>query len=139
MTRAVCGFLFSPEMDRVVLIRKNRPEWQAGLLNGVGGKVEEDEFAEQAVAREFAEETGMRVDHWRAFCLHRDKSHGYEVVYYAAVGAVESARTTTDEEIVVCAVADVPHLEVIPNLRWLIPMALDPEMKHARTVWADAP
>ena len=33
-----CGFLFSQDRTRVVLIRKRRPAWQAGKLNGVGGK-----------------------------------------------------------------------------------------------------
>src|SRR5690349_13991679 len=36
------GFLFDGT-GRVVLIRKRRPAWQAGLLNGVGGKVEPGE------------------------------------------------------------------------------------------------
>ena len=33
----VCGFLFSRDRARVLLIRKRRPAWQAGKLNGLGG------------------------------------------------------------------------------------------------------
>jgi hypothetical protein len=35
----VVGFAFDTD-GRVALIRKNRPEWQAGRLNGIGGHVE---------------------------------------------------------------------------------------------------
>ena len=39
MQEYVCGLLFSVDRTRVLLIRKRRPAWQAGRLNGVGGKV----------------------------------------------------------------------------------------------------
>ena len=38
----VTGFLFSPDKKSVVLINKNRPAFQVGKLNGVGGKIEEN-------------------------------------------------------------------------------------------------
>ena len=31
------GFLFNPDETKVVLIKKNRHDWEKGLLNGVGG------------------------------------------------------------------------------------------------------
>ena len=37
VTGYACGFLFSDDRRHVVLIRKRRPAWQAGKLNGVGG------------------------------------------------------------------------------------------------------
>lgn len=39
MNSYVCGFLMSYDMDKVVLIKKNRPDWQKGKWNGVGGKI----------------------------------------------------------------------------------------------------
>ncbi len=35
----VVGFMFTEDEKQVVLIEKKRPEWQAGKLNGVGGKI----------------------------------------------------------------------------------------------------
>lgn len=56
-TRYVLGFAM--DRDYVLLLRKARPAWQAGLLNGVGGKVEAyDTSISDAMSREFAEETG---------------------------------------------------------------------------------
>src|SRR5687767_15783507 len=60
----VCGFLFDPERTQVLLIRKRRPAWQAGKLNGVGGKMEGQETALDAMRRECVEETGLRVNSW---------------------------------------------------------------------------
>ena len=61
MQQYVCGFLFSVDRSRVLLIRKNRPAWQAGKLNGVGGKVEPGESIQKAMTREFREEAGLTL------------------------------------------------------------------------------
>ena len=58
----VVGFLFNPDMTEVVLIKKNRPDWQKGLLNGVGGKIESGEDPITAMIREFKEETGIKLE-----------------------------------------------------------------------------
>ena len=54
----VLGFAFTTD-GRVALIQKKRPAWQAGRLNGIGGKVEGTEHSAAAMVREFREETGV--------------------------------------------------------------------------------
>lgn len=56
--RFVLGFCFDIGYHNVLLIEKNRPPWQAGKLNGIGGKIEEGESPSGAMVREFQEETG---------------------------------------------------------------------------------
>lgn len=51
------GFAFYK--DKVVLIKKNRPDFQKGKLNGIGGSLEGDEDPVSAMVREFKEETGI--------------------------------------------------------------------------------
>jgi len=55
ITQYVAGFLFDETLENVVLIRKNRPKWQAGKLNGVGGHVEARETSIETMHREFKE------------------------------------------------------------------------------------
>lgn len=59
MNRYVVAFVFNETLNRVWLIRKNKPEWQKGCLNGIGGKIEEGETAEEAMHRELLEESGV--------------------------------------------------------------------------------
>jgi len=78
----VVGFMFNRHGDAVVLIEKKKPDWQKGLLNGVGGKIEVMESPIDAMVREFKEETGadtlpgmwqpfakMEGDDWEVYCL----------------------------------------------------------------------
>jgi len=55
--RYVLGFMFDRDYAEVALILKNRPAWQAGKWNGIGGKIEGDETPHAAMVREFTEET----------------------------------------------------------------------------------
>jgi 8-oxo-dGTP diphosphatase len=58
------GFAFD-DLGRVCLITKDKPDWQKGKLNGVGGSIEPGEMPIDAMVREFKEETGVEVPIWR--------------------------------------------------------------------------
>ena len=119
----VAGFCFSGCGERVALIRKLNPEWQRGLLNGIGGKVEPGENPHEAMVREFEEETGAHIEGWRSFCTattEEDRLH-----FFTARGDLTALQSAEDEEVVTVDVADIPTLDTIPNLRWLVPLALD--------------
>jgi 8-oxo-dGTP diphosphatase len=131
MTRYVVGFMFDAMGNNVVLIKKTKPQWQAGKLNGVGGKVEPGETPHQAMAREFQEESGVLTPPawWEAFCtLHGDN---FEVECFRAFSDVcfRGARTMEGEEIVKGISSLVPDLAragaAVSNLGWLVTMALD--------------
>lgn len=69
MQKYVLGFAFDLELDYVCLIEKQKPDWQKGKLNGIGGKVEVGESSRNAMVREFREETGVDTngDDWDFF------------------------------------------------------------------------
>lgn len=121
----VVGFMLDPTLSKVVLIRKAKPEWQKGLLNGVGGKVGdhvEGETPEQAIGREFREETGMDGLDWSKFLTLRTPHS--ELHFFRAVGNVHRCLTMTEEEVSVFDVHDVmDRCDTIPNIRWCIQMA----------------
>jgi 8-oxo-dGTP diphosphatase len=126
LTEYVVGFNFiGPEQRRqVVLIQKIKPAWQAGLFNGVGGKIEANETPLAAMVREYREETGELITHWEPFCTQVFKEA--VVHFFKAFNDETTARTTTKESI---AIFDMESLfetpkYFIPNLLWLIPMAL---------------
>jgi len=125
----VAGFLFSEDTSQLVLIRKNKPEWQKGLLNGVGGKIElTDESPLFAMIREFKEETGVEIKEWKEFC--KLQSNSFEVYFFKAFGDISQVKTMEEEQIEVINVSDLYSEDVISNLDWLIPMALDTDNIH---------
>lgn len=119
----VVGFLFDTRRNHVALIRKARPAWQAGCLNGVGGKIEDLENADAAMVREFREETGVEIHNWRMFATL--VIPGCRVYCYVAFGGFQAFRTDTDEPVNWYDLDELETEKTIPNLRWLIPMALD--------------
>ena len=126
MTAYTLGFIFDKELSRVLLIYKQRPDWQKGRLNGVGGKIEQEEQSLACIVREVGEETGLQTTAEEWICVGEIKSNSYRVDVYARVhrGELSDALTVTDEEIEWCTVDELPG-EVLPNLHWLIPLALD--------------
>lgn len=134
MRRWVCGFLFDEPAHYVMLIRKNRPEWQAGKLNGIGGKVEPGEALPAAMRREFHEETGVRVapagtvdgHHFADLCWEEGIVHFFRA--FAPLATLERCRSMTDESVERHIVHKLgmpgPGLDnVVPNLLWLVPLA----------------
>lgn len=125
MTDYVCGFAFNEDATLVALIGKLRPEWQAGLLNGIGGHVERQEIPNVAMQREFFEEAGLGFSDWENFLVLMDANARWRVYFYRAFGVpLGKVESMTDERVGVYPVVDGP-LSVVPNLRWLIPLAAD--------------
>lgn len=122
-TRYVCGFFFDAA-NHVLLIRKARPAWQAGKLNGVGGKIEAGETPAEAMVREFHEECGLVTaeSDWRHYAT-LDGGFG-EVLFFSGRGDASGAQSMTDEQVVLIDAMALPE-NVVWNARWLIPMALD--------------
>lgn len=115
----VVGFLF--QQGRVCLIEKKRPGWQSGRLNGVGGHIEKYEAPFDAMVREFQEEAGAKITDWREFCLVWGDT--YKLYCFTSRDTDACPRTMTDEHLVWVSQTDLPD-KALPNLKWLIPLAL---------------
>ena len=124
----VVGFLFRNECE-AALVMKTRPAWQAGKLNGVGGKVEEGETPLVAMRREFLEEAGVAIADWREYA--RLSVAAGEIYFFVAHGD-HTIASMTDEEVGWYHIAALRELPVIENLRWLVPLALDRENKYTQ-------
>lgn len=131
----VLGFVFDETAQNVILIRKNRPDWQAGFLNGVGGKIELHEQSLcpcVAMVREFKEEAGVITleMEWNqpAILIGR---YGRVYVYSLFSDYIcNNATTMTDESIRVYPVYKIPELNTIHHVKWLVPMLID--LRHEK-------
>jgi 8-oxo-dGTP diphosphatase len=129
-TEYTLGFAFSADRHKMVVITKNRPQWQAGKWNGVGGHIELGETSIQCMIREFVEETGVQTTEsdWRP--LAKFSSDDFIVhSFYMFSDSIYDAKTLTDEEVSIITV-DLNEIRRFgqTNLPWLISLALDADM-----------
>jgi len=135
MKKYVTGFLFSKDSSHIVLINKINPQWQRGLFNGIGGKIEINESSIDAMVREFVEETGVTTQQADWTCYAKVvRPNCYDVdVYFAHSDLAFTAKTIEQEQVHIIKLIDLPN-NVIPNLRWLIPLALDQQADFSTPV-----
>jgi 8-oxo-dGTP diphosphatase len=74
--------------------------------------------------REFEEETGLHIEDWEEVVTIFNKVNDYEVTFFRAFGNVHAIQSKTEEEVWVYSARLLPN-NVIPNLRWIIPLAID--------------
>lgn len=100
LSRYVVGFLFDSEFRQVALIRKQKPQWQAGLLNGIGGKIEYGE---------------------------NNDGSSFECYFFFAVGEPALVSSREIEQIELHDVCDIcgGWEATIGNLPWLVALARD--------------
>lgn len=134
----VLGFAFDFDLEHVALIRKNRPKWQAGRLNGIGGKVDEGEHPESAMVREFDEETGKLFIIWQHFgqmtggnthdaqaTTNDRQSWIVDLFACRDFGELKGLKTVTDEQVLIVPVACIQDNKCVENLNWTIQAAID--------------
>lgn len=119
ITRYVCGFLFHD--DNVLLVRKNRPDWQAGLLNGVGGKCEGHETPHFSMVREFQEtDLGLSMaGNFKLFATEYLAAGSIEVYYFRASVSRDFPRPTQRHVNAILDIADdgtLAGVELIDNM-----------------------
>lgn len=96
----VLGIVINKEKNKVLLIRKTNPEWQRGLLNAIGGKIELEELPISAMVREFEEETGLKTSpsSWKELGTQGNE-HYIMYIYYMFSDIIFDAKSTTEEEV----------------------------------------
>lgn len=134
----VLGFIFCLEKRQVLLIRKNKPAFQKGFHNGIGGKVEPNEYPRAAMVRECEEECGLVTSEkeWRLFCEMdcQESTDGITptwhidcFVYNVTYERFKNLISTTDEVITIWSLMHIHTMNktLLGNTAWLIGMALD--------------
>lgn len=142
----VAGLLFSDNHDSVALIHKTHgPGNVVGKWNAVGGKIRtgterlrteaclsvfQTESSGAAMRREFTEEAGVDTADWELFLVLRGPDR--VVYFFRAFSSVDlfRVRTCSEEAVAVFRLGKLP--ELVPNLRWIIPMAAGHEDDYVR-------
>lgn len=126
MKRYVLGLRFSTDETQVTLLHKTRPAWQAGKCNGIGGHVEEGEDFNEAMIREAEEEIGAGDLNWERFAALQGCGW-FMWCYRAESDTIPPTHDDVGEEVEVVPLDKIllGKIPVIPNIRWLIPMALN--------------
>lgn len=133
MKHYVLGFIFSQDRKKVLLVKKEHPEWQAGRWNGIGGKIKEDDRSPlQAMQRECFEETntGYNWEHCITFVCSGGTVFVYKAISdYSSLEHPEGEIAFKQMEDELLAVWRVDGLAVSQHkidgdLNWLITVCL---------------
>lgn len=110
----------------VLLVLKERPAWQKGRLNLVGGKIEEGETPIQAAVRELKEESGFEPKYDTAFKLGEIIGVDCVVHCFSAFVGDKVDPQPRDEEDELVAWHSWEKIKddyrLMPNLRIIIPL-----------------
>lgn len=126
MQKYVVAFVFNTDFTSVLLMHKNRPAWQDGLVNGLGGKVNDGEDTFATVSREVEEESGLQIskDSWVKVGKVHSGSFTMDVFGHRYEGDMNDAVTKEDEPIEWFKVSELPS-NIIENVPWLVNITLD--------------
>jgi|CXWL01.1.fsa_nt_gi 8-oxo-dGTP diphosphatase len=138
------GFCFNLIADSVILIKKTHPKDQRGLLNGLGGRIGDQEATDGAMAREFEEESGFAVplrrwSHFATLICGKENNSTWIFCFVAFNDDVfrfldAGNEGTTEEKVRYYAIKDLHKYPKVANTDWLIRMAL-PINKHKGSVF----
>lgn len=125
------GFVFVkdravPTTEYVLLLKKKKPESQAGKYNGIGGGFEKKETREQCIVREAKEEANIDTteDQWTFVgTLYKPKKWRVHIAYiyidFTEVGKIPSQ--CDEGEFLLANSQNLPANTML-NLRWMIPL-----------------
>ncbi len=133
----VLGLIFNSDKSQILLINKKRPDWQLGMWNCIGGKIDEtDDTPLAAMDRECLEETGIKLVRVENFnhCITLVCPGGTLYVYASTIILNHIPfKQIEDEELRIFPVDCLPK-KLMHNLRWIIPFCLSsvqmPVMVH---------
>jgi 8-oxo-dGTP diphosphatase len=124
------GFIFTPSFDKVLLIHKVTPDWQKGNLNGIGGKIEEDESTLSCVVREVKEESNLSIpENYWVYVANLSSNNFFTDVFACKYdGQMTDAKSLEVEQIEWFSTRELPS-NMMNNLYWLIPLSID-KLQH---------
>lgn len=106
--RVVVGII--TDNKEILLLRKNNPDWQKGLYNGIGGKVELNTTPLETIIKKCQEELGVNISNWIELDSEISSS-GIEIVYFLTTlneGEIKKLQSQTDERAELFSINNLP-------------------------------
>ena len=106
--RVVVGII--TDNKEILLLRKNNPDWQKGLYNGIGGKVELNTTPLETIIKKCQEELGVNISNWIELDSEISSS-GIEIVYFLTTlneGEIKKLQSQTDERSELFSINNLP-------------------------------
>lgn len=108
MMRVVVGIITGNK--EILLLKKNNPDWQKGLYNGIGGKVELNTTPLETIIKKCQEELGVNISNWIELDSEISSS-GIEIVYFLTTlneGEIKKLQSQTDERAELFSINNLP-------------------------------
>ncbi|WP_206193259.1 NUDIX domain-containing protein [Aliarcobacter cryaerophilus] len=108
MMRVVVGII--TDNKEILLLKKNNPDWQKGLYNGIGGKVELNTTPLEIIIKKCQEELGVNISNWIELDSEISSS-GIEIVYFLTTlneGEIKKLQSQTDERAELFSINNLP-------------------------------
>lgn len=106
--RVVVGIV--TDNKEILLLKKNNPDWQKGLYNGIGGKVELNTTPLEIIIKKCQEELGVNISNWIELDSEISSS-GIEIVYFLTTlneGEIKKLQSQTDERAELFSINNLP-------------------------------
>ena len=106
--RVVVGII--TDNEEILLLKKNNPDWQKGLYNGIGGKVELNTTPLETIIKKCQEELGANISNWIELDSEISSS-GIEIVYFLTTlneGEIKKLQSQTDERAELFSINNLP-------------------------------
>ena len=106
--RVVVGI--TTDNKEILLLKKNNPDWQKGLYNGIGGKVELNTTPLETIIKKCQEELGVNISNWIELDSEISSS-GIEIVYFLTTlneGEIKKLQSQTDERAELFSINNLP-------------------------------
>lgn len=125
------GFIFNEDETKVLMLKKNKPDWQLGMLNGIGGKRELfDGSMEGSMVRECTEETKIITTEEDWYFIGNMYSNKWMVNCFKSKQPTEKLEAldgmVVDEGTLMLVDVNsiISNKQMLPSCKYLIPLAL---------------
>jgi 8-oxo-dGTP diphosphatase len=118
MTHFVLGFIFSPDQQQLLLLKKRPTDrFNADRWNGIGGHIEPGETPAAAMSRECLEEAALEISEFAWFPVGKlSDQKSFTIDVFAGRADISQASQITDEELGVFDRSQVADLDLAADV-----------------------